>query len=159
RMTTYTEKDGLVDHSVQGLYLDADNTLWIATRQGLSRFKNERFTSYTAHDGLYSELLFSIVEDKHHDLWMGCGKGIFRVSKQQLNDFAEGKVGSIKSVPYGVEHGLSSTVMAGGFFPAAYTTGDGRVWFATANGVSVIDPEKLPASTLPPPVHIEEVSI
>jgi PAS domain S-box-containing protein len=159
RITTYTEKDGMVDDSVQSLYLDADDVLWIATRRGLSRFKSGRFTNYTAHDGLYSELLFSIVEDKRHDLWIGCGKGVFRVSKQQLDDFADDKISSITSVPYGVEHGLSSTVIAGGFSPAAYTSSDGRVWFATANGVSAIDPENLPVSTLLPPVHIEEVSI
>jgi PAS domain S-box-containing protein len=159
QITVYTEKDGLVNDAVQTLYLDADNTLWIPTRQGLSRFKNSHFTNYTAGDGLYSELLFSMTEDKQHNLWIGCVKGVFRVSKQQLNDFADGKINAITSAPYGVEHGLSSTVVAGGYGPGAYSTRDGRVWFATGNGVSAIDPEKLPARGSPPPVHIEEVSI
>jgi PAS domain S-box-containing protein len=159
RFTVYTEQDGLVNRAVQSLYLDADNTLWIATRQGLSRLKDGHFTNYTAHDGLYSELLFSLVEDNRHNLWIGCSKGVFHVSKQQLNDFADGKIHSITSVAYGIEHGLSSTVMSAGFSPAANKTSDGRVWFATATGVSVIDPEKLPVNALPPLVHVEDVSI
>ena len=43
--TVYTEKDGLASDSVQGLFMDRDATLWIATRQGLNRFKDG-----TVHD-------------------------------------------------------------------------------------------------------------
>jgi signal transduction histidine kinase len=34
---------------------------------------------------------------------------------------------------------------------------DGKVWFMSREGVSVIDPARLTINTLPPPVHIEQV--
>src|SRR5262249_8616949 len=39
--------------------------------------------------------------------------------------------------------------------PAATRTSDGRLWFATTKGVAVIDPHRLQANALPPPVVIE----
>jgi signal transduction histidine kinase/CheY-like chemotaxis protein len=92
-------------------------------------------------------------------LWMKCSKGVFRVSTQQLNDFADGKVASLTSVVYGLEHGLSSTVGTVGNRPGAYKTTDGKIWFCMARGLCMVDPKNLSTNTLPPPVHIEDVSI
>jgi len=159
RFTVYTEKDGLASDSIQALYMDRDNALWIATRQGLSRFKDGRFATYTVNDGLYSNYVYSFAEDDLGNLWMSCSKGIFRVSKKQLNDFADGKIRSVTSAAYGLEHGLSSTVGVVGHHPVAFKTKDGKVWFGSFKGVSVADPVKLTTNTLTPPVHIEEVCV
>jgi signal transduction histidine kinase len=34
---------------------------------------------------------------------------------------------------------------------------DGRLWFTSADGVTVVDPRHLPINSLPPPVHVEQV--
>jgi hypothetical protein len=34
---------------------------------------------------------------------------------------------------------------------------DGRLWFISQDGVSVVDPRHLPFNSLPPPVHVEQV--
>ncbi|HZR29416.1 MAG TPA: two-component regulator propeller domain-containing protein, partial [Terriglobales bacterium] len=159
KFRVYREKDGLRNSFIEDLYIDPAGVLWIATYQGLSRLKDGRFTNYTVNDGLYCEAVYHIVEDNNQNLWMGCNKGIFRVSKQELNDFAAGKVHFVNPILYGVEHGLSSSVAAEGYQPGAFKSQDGRVWFAMAKGVSVADPQRLSMNTLPPPVHIEEVNI
>ncbi|HZS08624.1 MAG TPA: two-component regulator propeller domain-containing protein, partial [Blastocatellia bacterium] len=159
KFTTFTENDGLASNGVQALYRDQDNTLWIGTRQGVNRFKDGRFTTYRVNDGLFANFVYSIVEDNKGNLWMSCSKGVFRVSRQQLNDFADGKVRSVTSVAYGIEHGLGSSIGTVGNHPESCKSSDGRIWFCTYKGVSAIDPEKLTANALPPPVHIEEVSI
>jgi PAS domain S-box-containing protein len=159
KFDVYTEKDGLAGDSVAALYMDDQNVLWIATRQGLSRLKNGTFTTYTVNDGLYSSFAHSLVEDTKGNLWINSNRGISRVSKQQLNDFADKRIKSISTMAYGLEHGLNSTVATAGVSPAAYKGRDGRVWFATARGVSVVDPRELSLNTLAPPVHIEQVSV
>src|SRR5581483_6965133 len=159
KFTAWTEKDGLVNNSVQALYPDRDGAIWIATRLGMSRYRDGRFTTLTVNDGLYCDFVYSFAEDDKGNLWMTCSKGIFRASKQQLNDFADGKIRSVTSVAYGLEHGLSSTVGPVGYHPLSYRTSDGRVWFGMSGGLSVTDPEKLTTNTLPPPVHVQEVSI
>jgi PAS domain S-box-containing protein len=159
KFTIYSEREGLVNEGVQSLYMGRDSTLWIGTRLGINRFKDGRFTTYTINDGLFSNYVYSFVEDNEGNLWMSCSKGIFRVRKQQLDDFAEGSTRGIDSVVYGLEHGLSSTVSMVAQSPVAYKARDGRVWFCTFNGVSVVDPAKLSLNSPPPPVHIEDVSI
>ena len=160
RFTTYTDKNGLVSNSIQALYLDRENTLWIGTRQGVNRLRDGRFATYTANDGLFSSYVYGFVEDDADNLWMSCSKGIFRVSKRQLNDFADRKIQGIHSTAYGLEHGLASTVGVVGFSPvASHLTLDGRIWFCTAKGLSVVDPSQVTSNALPPSVHIEEVRI
>ncbi len=159
KFTVYSERDGLASDGVQALYADRDHALWIGTRHGLNRLKDGRFTTYTVHSGLYANYVYGFAEDNLGNLWMTCSQGIFRVSKQQLNDFADGKIQSVTSIVYGREHGLNSTIGAVGSSPAAFKTSDGKVWFGTYGGVSIVDPAKLTTNTLAPPVHIEEVSI
>src|SRR5579859_540532 len=159
KFRVYRESDGLVNSFVDSVHVDSSGVLWIATYSGLSRLMNGRFTNYTMNDGLYCEAIYHMVEDNRQNLWMSCDKGIFRVSKQQLEDFAEGKIHSITSVIYGSEHGLSATVASEGYEPGAFKSHDGRIWFSMTKGISVVDPEKLSLNTLAPPVHIEEISI
>ncbi|MEA3153100.1 MAG: hypothetical protein QOK44_689, partial [Betaproteobacteria bacterium] len=40
--------------------------------------------------------------------------------------------------------------------PTATRTREGKLWFEAPDGVSMLDPRKLPHSALPPPVHIEQ---
>ena len=157
--TTFSERDGLATSGIQTFLMDRDNTLWIGTRQGLNRFKNGKFTTYTVNDGLFSSFVHNITEDDLGFLWMTCAKGAFRVRKSELNDFAEGRVQSLSSAVYGLEHGLSSTVGTAGHASGAYTSRDGRVWLSWAIGVSVVDPRTISTNTLAPAVHIEDVTI
>ncbi len=47
---------------------------------------------------------------------------------------------------------------SGGGHPAAWKLADGSLWFATLDGVSVIDPAHMPENRVPPPVVIEKDS-
>ena len=157
--TTFTERDGLISDGVQGLLIDGDDTLWIATRRGVNRYKDGKFSTYTENDGLYSSFVYSMVEDDFGNLWMTCAKGIFKVSKRQLADFADGKIPSVTSSSYGVEHGLTSTVGTVGHQPSSFKTRNGRIWFPMESGVNIVNPGGAATNVLLPPVHIEDVSI
>jgi ligand-binding sensor domain-containing protein/signal transduction histidine kinase len=158
-ITTFTAREGFGNTSVQALYFDRDQTLWIATREGISRLKDGRFATYTMNDGLYASHIYGFVEDDHGMLWMSSGKGVFRVSLRQLNAFADGRTKTITSTAYGLEHGLESTVGQVAHHPIGYKTRDGRVWICMLRGVSFVDPITLSSNQLPPPVHIESVSV
>jgi ligand-binding sensor domain-containing protein len=157
RFTCFTTKDGLPHDSVQALYLDREDTLWIGTRGGIVRYRDGRFTSYTSRHGLYSSHVYGLVEDNRGDLWMSSGQGMFRVSKRELADFAAGRTSSIRSIAYGREHGMASSVGSVGHDPVAWKSRDGRLWFATEDGLVSVDPAALVASSFSPPVNLEEV--
>ena len=159
KFTGYTVGDGLPHRIVQGLYLGRDDSLWIATRQGVSRFAGGRFTTYTTNDGLLCNYVNGFAEDDRGHLWMSCIRGVFRVDKRALDDFAAGATRAFTATAYGVEDGLAAARATAGFDRSVYRSRDGRVWFATVRGASVVDPARLRDRAPPPPVHIEEVLV
>jgi len=54
--------------------------------------------------------------------------------------------------------GAPSHLAHSGFHPLVAKSTDGRLWFATFDGVRVIDPRQISFNPLPPPVYIEQVT-
>jgi signal transduction histidine kinase/ligand-binding sensor domain-containing protein len=160
KFTAWTEKDGLPGNTVRALKQDGDGALWIgAYDSGLGRFKDGRFTRYTTKDGLFDNGVFQILEDDYGWFWMSCNRGIYRVRKQELNDFAEGRLRTITCLAYNKGDGMPSAECNGGRWPAGFKARDGKLWFPTMGGVAVIDPANIRTNTQPPPVVIEEMLI
>jgi ligand-binding sensor domain-containing protein/signal transduction histidine kinase len=160
KFTTYTTRDGLSSDVVTSLHEDADGALWVGTSGGgLNRLKQAKFAAYTARNGLPDDVIYGILEDRKNNLWLSSNKGIFRLNKNELDDFANGKVGSITAVLYGPADGMITRECSGGGHPAAWRGADGKLWFATIKGVAMIDPERIKLNDQPPPVAIEQIRV
>jgi signal transduction histidine kinase len=90
---------------------------------------------------------------------MSGNKGIFRVRREELNDFAEGRIVSITSISYGVNDGMVNRECNGGGEPAGWKTRDGKLWFPTVKGPVVVDPSRITLNPVVPPVVIEELLV
>lgn len=155
-LTPFIPKDELSGQIVLSLYEDKSGTLWIGTNGvGLYRFKEDRLTAFTTKEGLFDDNVFQILEDGQENLWMSCNRGVFRVSRQELDDFAAGRISSITSIAYGAADGMKSGECDHAS-PGGFKTRDGKLWFATIRGVVVIDPSKIAVNRVIPPVAIEE---
>jgi PAS domain S-box-containing protein len=143
---------------VQALAADTSDTVWAATRQGLSRIRNGRVASITAAQGLPANYFYQIVVDRGH-LWMTCARGIARISLEQLNAVADRQVATLVGDLFGSESGMAHTTVTLAHQPTALKRRDGRLWFATTRGAAVVDLDAMPSNTIPPPVHIEEVAV
>lgn len=160
QFTVFTTKDGLASNRVWSIYEDAEGTFWLGTFDGgLSRFKGGQFTNFLMEQGLYSNSVFQTQEDGRGNFWITGYRGPFSVSKQQLNDLAEGKIRTVTSISYGKVDGLLSRDCNGGRQPSGAKTADGKLLFTTLGGVAVVNPEAVPLNPLPPPVQIETVKI
>ncbi len=142
---------------VRAIYEDADGTIWFGTYDaGLFRYKNGEFKSITLKDGLFDQGSFQILEDDFGRFWISSNRGIYRVSRQQLNDFADGKIQTVTSVAYGVRDGMADAEANGGRSPAGFKSQkDGMLWFPTQKGIAVVNPKAVPVNTLAPNVVIE----
>ncbi|MFT3742745.1 MAG: diguanylate cyclase [Pyrinomonadaceae bacterium] len=156
--TNYTKKEGLAGNYVRTIYEEKDGTFWVGTYdEGMSRFKDGKFVNYTESNGLYSSGVFAIEEDEAGYFWISSNRGIYRVRKQELNDLADGKITSLNSVGYGKEDGMLSNECNGGRQPASLKDKDGKIWFPTQEGVSIVDPRAEKPNLQAPSVVIEDV--
>ncbi len=157
KFTTFTTQDGLSDKDVDALYYDNEQTLWIGTRNcGLNRYRAGQFTAYTKRQGLCSDTVFEIVEDDFGSLWMSCRQGIFRVSKNSLNDYAEGKIPAITCRLYGKAEGLTSIQCNDAAKPNGWKGGHWRLWFPTFRGLLEVNTRIRPNDRLEP-IVVEKV--
>lgn len=138
------------------LHEDRDGVLWIGSYDsGLFRLKDGRFTHFTQADGLFNNEIFHLLEDDVGYFWISSNKGLSRVSKQQLDDFAVGRLKALTVSVYSKQDGMPSTECNTGRQPAGLKTRDGRLWFPTQMGVAVFDPRDVPHNAQAPPVLIE----
>jgi diguanylate cyclase (GGDEF)-like protein len=160
KFINYTTKNGLTGNYVRSIYEDKEGTFWVGTYdEGLSRFKDGRFVNYKIEDGLYANGVFAIQEDSRGNFWISSNSGIYRVKRQELDDFANGKIAKINSVGYGKEDGMLNNECNGGRQPASMKDRDGKFWFPTQDGVVVVDSESENSNVLPPSVAIESATV
>jgi signal transduction histidine kinase/ligand-binding sensor domain-containing protein/CheY-like chemotaxis protein len=165
--TRITTREGLPIDLVRALYIDRDGWLWIGTEgKGLARLNPRdwqspgakgRIANVRSTDGLFDDGIHTILEDNFGRFWMSTNRGIFHVSRRELNDFADGRVSRVRSTGYTERHGLANREANGGLQPAATRTPDGRLWFATQDGIAMVDPATIGTKSLQPNVVIERV--
>ncbi|HYW71888.1 MAG TPA: two-component regulator propeller domain-containing protein [Pyrinomonadaceae bacterium] len=160
KFTPVKDKDGFGGGMVRAFVEDADGVCWIGMYdRGLYRFKDGKFTHYTANEGLFDNGAFQILEDNQGSFWISCNLGVYRVKKSELNDYADGRISKITSIPYNKRDGMLNAECNGGAQPAGIKASDGRLWFPTQGGVAVINPAAVPLNSQPPPVVIESASV
>ena len=151
----FTAADGLAGNSVRALFCDSEGNLWIGGRE-LTRLKQGRFSVVRARDGLSASPIKGIMEDNLGYLWFATGHGVLRASRSHLDEFCDTGKGPVEFLSFSKSDGLPSDECSG-YEPAVSKGPDGRLWFATLNGLAVIDPKRLPRNELPPLVVIESV--
>jgi ligand-binding sensor domain-containing protein/signal transduction histidine kinase len=170
KFTTFTTKDGLSNDTIVSLYEDREQTLWIGTKGGglnrASKIENPQlstnnpqrfhFTAYTTKQGLFNDIVYEILDDDKGFLWMSSPKGAFRVAKKELENFVSDRSAPLACQSFGKADGMLSTEGNGVAKPSACKTRDGRIWFATSQGLVSAEPD-IQINRLAPPVLIEEI--
>lgn len=158
--TVFRRADGLPSDDISSLYVDKSGIVWIGTfGSGLGRLASGRFTRYTTRDGLAANSIGSILEDNQAHLWVCSRGGIMRIAKQQLNDFADGRLRTLHCRTYGKPDGLPTRECTIGSQPGACFTAGERAWFATVKGIATTVPSELTPNPHPPPVVIQSILI
>lgn len=155
---SFSSANGLGSEHVVSLFEDHSGTIWVATDRGLSRYDgNGRFVTLTARNGLPCDSMQDILEDDLGYLWLRTSCGLIRVKLSDLATASASPATQIHYELFGPSSGFQTTTRPHGTTPRAAKTTDGRLWFIAGDGIAVIDPRRIRANTVPPPVHVERV--
>ena len=158
-----TARQKQVPFPVTSISDDLRGSLWLGGRvPGITRFdiRSGRVTRYTKRDGLFDDFPTRALADDQGNLWISTSNGIYQAFRKDLDDFADGRVSSVRTSHYGTDDGMKTSEASDpGAQPGGVRTKDGKLWFATKKGVVVIDPGHLMHNDLVPPVVIEDVIV
>src|SRR4029453_15497005 len=114
---------------------------------GLRRLRDGAFASVTAAQGLPTSWIIQILEDDAGRLWIRRSKGLFSGGPRELEEVAAGRRPTLHPSTYDAADGILIRTESFGH-PAGWKGKDGRLWFATHDGVAITAPAALRA---PPP--------
>ncbi len=143
QVRVYSRSDGLGDDVYRVIYEDRAGVLWLGGNNGLSRLVGGRFQTLSPTNGAPIGAVISIVEADDDGLWVGLeGAGIVRIDRDELRQaFADGSY-QMRSVFFDKFDGFAGAPRWFGSSSVAKGR-DGRLWFLSARGVTIIDPRTL----------------
>jgi signal transduction histidine kinase/ligand-binding sensor domain-containing protein len=153
---SYNAANGLGDGRVNGLRFDLRSALWADTEGGLSRIQDGHVATLSSKNGLPCDMVHWSVEDDDDGVWLYMPCGLVRIVRSELDAWASDAKRTVDTAVFGIADGVRSPGITGGYPPRVTKSSDGRIWFLPRDGVSVIDPRRVPRNDLPPPVHVEQ---
>jgi ligand-binding sensor domain-containing protein/signal transduction histidine kinase len=167
RLVHYMTKDGLVNNFVRAFLEARDGSVWIATDEGVSRWRAEGFTNYQTRDGLCYFSTRTLGEDRNSDIWIGTDRGVSHLhagsfAKDAVTDALKNE--KIWAIREDSDGGLWFATRTGGLYRwrfgklTHFTTAQGlasnsiyelledrkgNFWISGPNGISVINRQEL----------------
>lgn len=142
------------------LHVDSDGVVWVGTLAGgLLRFRDGRFQRFTTENGLPNDTVSQILEDDRDNFWLGTRAGVVAVRKTELNQIAQGLAQWASCRVFGKNDGLPTIGLSSETQPVCWKARDGKLYFATANGVAFVDPVQIRPCQPALPVVIQEVRV
>lgn len=152
-----TQNSQIPSDFIRDIYMQSADTLWLAMDNfGLTRVTMspdglpESFFSIIDRDGLVNNSLHRIIETPDGQLWISSNGGIMRISKDELNQYADGETKNLTVVAFNEQNGMSNREANGGVQTAGFLSADQKLWFPNQAGITVIDPSQMNRKSLLP---------
>jgi signal transduction histidine kinase/ligand-binding sensor domain-containing protein len=128
--------------------------IWVGGELGLMFFSRGRFLRVTGADGEPFGTISGIIETPDGGLWLNEMTGIIQIPAEEVRQFVADPDHHVDYRRFDYQDGLPGTAQMSFTNSTAVRTSDGRLWFATDNGLAWIDPAHLAKNLIPPPVSI-----
>jgi len=150
--------DGLGAGTCRQIFEDDEGAIWLAATGGLSKYANGRFVTVRSDHGFPVSDLTAITEDDVHTLWIGTGFGLLRVLRTDFDEVAAGRSAGIPYSSYDRSDGLAGLPHAYNNNRRVVRASDGRLWFVTSRGLSVVNPRAFRDLPARHPITVEYVT-
>jgi len=128
--------------------------VWIGGELGPMQFSGGRFHEIRTADGTGFGAVSGIVDTGEHGVWLNELRGIEHIPAAEIRRLVANPAHPVAYRRYNTLDGILAPPQMNFTNSAAVRGVDGRVWFATDNGLVWIDPAYAVTNRLPPPVSI-----
>jgi len=136
------------------LYQEARGDVsWISGIAGAGRLTAEGLVTVGERNGLPTGTVTAVLPGNDGHLWLATPVGIVRISDSSFDLVRKDPGAQVAYTLYGTEDGLAGLPISSS--ESAVRDADGRLWFVTTNGITIVDPRIIRDDSRVPPVHIE----
>lgn len=153
----FNAASGLAPGSVVALYEDRAGTLWVGSSGGLSRYRNGVWTAWTTVQGLPEGGVQTITGDDQGGLWLTTEGGIYYLALADIAKQKDGEPAAMPGMLYGAADGFRPQIGVVWAQPRVAKAVDGSLWFATEEGVVIVDPSRVDRTARPPAASVDEI--
>lgn len=140
---------GFPSNAVNALMCDSRGLMWVATRDGLLYFPDaahpEKFTEINVLKRAGITHVMAIEEDDAHNIWVSTNKGIahYNVKTEELSFYHD-----------------TNEIPLNTFFERGSAVGnDGRIYFASNNGLISLNPKSIEATIAEPAIALTAFTV
>jgi len=148
--------DGLDIGNVMAILPHGTDT-WIGGELGLARYDGRRVHAVSQRGGHQLPGVSGIVATANGDLWLSSTAGAIKLAADEVRLLSSQPDYPVTIELYDFLDGMPGTPNAIRPLPSIAATGDGRLWFATTNGIVWIDPQHLRRNTVAPNVEVQAI--
>ena len=84
RVDAFAMADGLSGDAIYQLFEDREKSIWVATSDGLDRFRQLEVTTLGLNHGVSNSLVYGVLADKDGRIWVASVGGLDRWNNQQI---------------------------------------------------------------------------
>jgi ligand-binding sensor domain-containing protein/signal transduction histidine kinase len=122
RTDVFAHSDGLSGDFVFRLFEDREGSIWVATLDGLDRFRDFAVPTISVKQGLSNANVLSVQEARDGSIWLGTASGLNRWKDGQITTYRKGNSG----LPDDTVESL-------------FQDNRGRIWVSTPRGVAYFE--------------------
>jgi signal transduction histidine kinase len=130
---------------------------WFGGELGLSLFQDGRFSTIRTIGGGVLGTVSGIVETDSGDLWLNELEGIVHISAEGVRSVLADTAHAVAFRRFDSANGLPGGGQMNWTNSTAVEAADGRLWFATDDGLAWVHPERLRLNLIPPPITIRAI--
>ena len=131
--------------------------VWVGGEHGLARFDGRRFNPVTRQGGTSLPSVSGIVETAEGDLWLNTSEGAMTVPAEEVRRLVSDPLYAVRYTLLDFLDGMPGTPPAVRPLPSMAEGTDGRLWFATSNGIAWTDPRHVKRNMLKPTVDVQSI--
>jgi PAS domain S-box-containing protein len=143
RTDGFTQSDGLSGDYINKLFEDREGNIWVATLNGLDRFRDFAVPTISVREGLSNAIVWSVLGARDGSVWMGTPEGLNRWNNGQITIYRKraapaGSGGTKQEREPNVRETVDGGLPSDGV-ESLFQDDGGRIWAFTENGAAYFE--------------------